>query len=116
MALTDDVKMLLGITDSSKDNIITYIGNLVSGMALRYTKLPAATSDMETVLASMVAERFRANGYGQEATPQVVESVREGDVDVRFMKLRNAPENYILDNELTDGEKSMLRRFRKLWP
>lgn len=116
MGLLDESKMLLGITDTSKDNFLTYIGNLVSGMAMRYCKLPLVPDEMADVLASMVAERYRANGYGQDATPQIVESISEGQETVRFMKLRNAPENFILSNELTDGEKSMLQPFRKLWP
>lgn len=116
MALLDDVKMLLGITDGSQDNLVTYIGNLVSGAAMRYCKLSVMPDDMETVLAGMVAERFRANQYGQSSTPQIVESIRDGEEELRFMKLRNAPENFILDNSLTDGEKSMLQPWRKLWP
>lgn len=116
MELIDNVKMLLGITDSSKDELLTYLGNLVTGMANKYCKAAVAPDDFSTVLAPMVAERYRANGYGQEASPQIVESISEGNESVHFMKLRNAPENYILSNELTDGEKSVLQPYRKLWP
>ena len=88
--------MLLGITDTSKDNLLTYIGDLVTGMAMKYCRLTVQPDDFETVLAPMAAERYRANGYGQEAAPQIVESISEGNESVHFMKLRNAPENYIL--------------------
>lgn len=108
--------MLLGITDSGKDALLNYVGDLVTRMALKYCRLVAAPDDFSTVLAPMVVERYRANSWGQEAAPQSVESVQEGDVSVHFMKLRNNPENFILSNELTDGEKSQLAPYRKLWP
>lgn len=108
--------MLLGLTDTSKDALLTYIGNLVTGMAMKYCHLTVRPDDFDTVLAPMVVERYRANGWGQEATPQVVESITEGNESVHFMKMRNNPENFILSNELTDGEKTALQPFRKLWP
>lgn len=113
--LLTQVKILLGITDTSQDGILTYICNFVTGLALRYCKLTVATDDINFVLAGMVTERYRANGYGQQASPQIVESITTGKETVHFMKLRNAPENFILSNELTDGEKTMLTSFRKLW-
>lgn len=116
MVLLDDAKMLLGIADASQDSLITYLDNVVSGMAMRYCRLSVMPDEMMDVLAGMVAERYRANQYGQSNTPQIVESITDGDESVRFMKLRNAPENFILDNSLTDGEKSMLQPWRKLWP
>jgi hypothetical protein len=116
--LLTQVKILLGIAtdDTSQDGILTYICNFVTGLALRYCKLTVATDDINFVLAGMVTERYRANGYGQQASPQIVESITTGKETVHFMKLRNAPENFILSNELTDGEKTMLTSFRKLWP
>lgn len=116
MDLLTQVKTLLGITDDSKNGVLTYIVNLVTGLALRYCRLTAATDELNTVLTGMVVERYRANGYGQEAIPQQVSSITEGNETVSFMKARNVPENFILSNELTDGEKSMLVPFRKLWP
>jgi hypothetical protein len=116
MALLDDAKKLLGISDISRDDMLTYIGDLVSGQAQRYCCVPAAPDEMEPVLVSMVVERYRAAGYGQEQTPQQVSSVTVGNEAVSFQKPRNVPQSYILSSELTDGEKSMLRPWRKLWP
>ena len=107
--------MLLGITDTGKDDMLTYIGNLVTGMATRYCKLKVTPDDFVTGLAPMVVERYRANGYGQEASPQTVSSITEDKETVSFVKLRSVPENFIISNELTDGEKKMLTPFRKLW-
>ena len=116
MPMLDQVKMLLGITDTGKDGLLTYIGNLVNGMAMQYCRLSVRPDDFDTVLPPMVAERYRANGWGQECTPQTVESISEGNVSVHFAKLRNVPENFIISNELTDGEKTVLQPYRKLWP
>lgn len=116
MALLDNTKMLLGITDDSKDNQLTYIGNLVTGMAMRYCKLKVMPDDFSTVLAPMVVERYRANGYGQESAPQTVSGITVGNETVSFAKLRNTPQDFIISNELTAGEKTMLTPFRKLWP
>ncbi len=113
MDLTSQVKMLLGITDSSKDDIIGYFVSFVTGLALRYCKLPAPTPELDFVLAGMIAERYRVNAYGHEAIPKQVQSVKEDDTQITYY-MRNAPQAYILSNELTDGEKKMLAPFRKM--
>ena len=107
--------MLLGISDDSKDNLLTYIGNLVTGMAMRYCRVTVQPDEFEVVLAPMIAERYRVNGWGQESIPQTVASVTAGNETVQFVKLRNVPENFIISNELTPGEKTALQPFRKLW-
>ena len=115
MALLDQSKLLLGLTDDSKDNLLTYIGNVVNSMAMKYCRVAVAPDDFEIVLAPMVVERYRANGWGQEEAPQTVESVSDGNEKVSFVKLRNVPENFIISNELTAGEKSALQPYRKAW-
>ena len=114
--MIDQVKLLLGIADGSKDGILQYTCDFVTGLALRYCRLTTVPDDMALALASMAAERYRANGYGQDQTPQQMASVAVGDETVTFQKPRNVPQSYILSSELTDGEKSMLRPWRKLWP
>ena len=116
MTLLENAKMLLGITGTTKDGLLTYIGNLVNSMAVKYCRLAAAPDDFDMVLAPMVAERYRENGWGQEEAPQTVSGVTVGNETVSFAKLRNVPENFIISNELTDGEKSALQPYRKLWP
>lgn len=110
MDLEAQVKLLLGITDTSKDGIIVYLISLVSGLALRYCKLSASTADLNTVLAGMIVERYRASQYGQDQMPKQVQSIREDDTQVNYA-VRS-----MLTNELTDGEKAMLTPFRKMWP
>lgn len=117
MELITQVKILLGIadTDTSKDEILNHIIPLVEGLALRYCRLDAATADLDTVLAEMAVGRYRVNGFGGESLPQRVSEVSEGNVSIHFEHMSNAALPFILSNELTDGEKNMLRPFRKLW-
>lgn len=117
MELLSQVKILLGIadTDTSKDDILNHVISLVEGLALRYCRLDAATADLDTVLADMAVGRYRVNGYGGESLPQRISEVSEGNVDIHFEHMSNAPMPYIPSNELTDGEKTMLKPFRKLW-
>ena len=117
MDLFTQVKILLGIavSDTSQDGIINYLVSYVTGLALRYCRLTASNSDIDTTLAPMIIERYRINGYGQEAAPQIVESVSEGNTSVHFRNPRNAPQSFVLSSELTAGEKTMLTPFRKLW-
>jgi hypothetical protein len=114
MDLTEQVKLLLGIADDSKDGIIGYLVSFISGLALRYCKLSESTDELDFVLAGMIVERYRVNDYGKDSIPKQVQTVKEDDTQITYY-MRNAPQAYILSNELTDGEKAMLVPFRKLW-
>lgn len=117
MELLSQVKILLGIddADTSKDGILNHIISLVTSLALRYCRLDAETDELDTVLAEMASGRYRVNGYGAEDLPQRISEISEGNVDIHFEHMSNEPLPFIPSNELTGGEKDMLRPFRKLW-
>lgn len=106
-----NVKTLLGITDTSKDDLLTYIGNVVTTDVKAYCRIPVITDDLQLVINDMVVDRYRARGYGQEEAPKTLSSISEGDVTMQFKTTQYSP-----TMELTDAEKKRLVPYRKLWP
>lgn len=112
MTLLEQIKTLLGITNTDKDSLLALLCGNVTAQVKTYCRLSdVSDTGLQGIMADMVVTRYRARGYGQEAAPEVLSGLSEGDVSVTFK-----PVQYDATGNLTDAEKTALSQYRKLWP
>jgi len=111
MTLLEQVKLLLGITDTDKDSLLGLLCDTVTAQVKAYCRLSDVTdAGLQGLMADMVVNRYRARGYGQEAVPKILSGLSEGDVSFTYKTTQ-----YDTAGELTDAEKKALSQYRKLW-
>lgn len=106
------LKLLLGITDDSKDTIIDFIINNVSDMIFNYCCIDTMPLGLENVLLKMCVDIYRAESLGQEQKQGLVKSISEGDVSVSFCTPTELNEHG-QRSFLSDYEEQ-LNRYRKV--
>lgn len=107
----DTIKMLLGITDASKDNLLNYLNNAVTTEVKKYCRIKVIPDELQVIINDLVVDRFRSRGYGASEAPKTVSSISEGDVSISFKTVQ-----YGITAELTDAEKQRLVPYRRLYP
>ncbi len=111
MTLLEQVKVLLGVTGTDKDALLSLLCDTVTKQVKSYCRVSDVTdTGLQGVMADMVVTRYRARGYGQEALPKVLSKLTEGDVSFTFDVV-----SYDTTGNLTDAEKKALCPYRKLW-
>lgn len=82
-----DVKILLGIDNSDKDNILNFIvEDTISGV-LAYCRIESIEKipcGLESVIVHMVVQSYRSNGYGESEPPREIKSISQGDREITF--------------------------------
>ena len=78
------LRTLLGITDDSKDTILTFLIDKGTDMICNYCCIEAVPLGIENVLISMCVDMYRAESLGQEKAEGTVKEISEGDVSVSF--------------------------------
>lgn len=112
MTLLEQVKLLLGITDTDKDSLLGLLCDTVTAQVKAYCRLSdVADTGLQGIIADMVVNRYRSRGYGKADNPRTVTAVTEGDTKLGF-----AVTTYADAGALTDNECAALKPYRKLWP
>ena len=112
MTLLEQVKLLLGITDTEKDALLSVLCDTVTEQVKTYCRISdVSDAGLQGLMADMVVTRYRARGYGQETQPKSLSKLTEGDVSFTFDVVQ-----YDTTGNLTDAEKKALCPYRKLWP
>ena len=78
------LKMLLGITDESKDELLSFLIDDVKAMILGYCRICFLPRPLESLVPVIAADMYRAKGYGGESAPEIVKSISEGQRSVSF--------------------------------
>lgn len=78
------VKMLLGITDGTKDGVLMYLLGDAENLVLGHCRIDILPRQLESIIPAIAADLYRANGYGAEESPSDVKSVSEGQRSVSF--------------------------------
>ena len=78
------VKMLLGIEDNEQDSLLSFLIDDTVNMILGYCRIEILPRQLESLVPVIVADAYRAKGYGQETAPEVIKSVSEGDRSVSY--------------------------------
>ena len=111
MTLLEQVKVLLGVSDTDKDALLGLLCDNVTAQVKTYCRLSdVSNAGLQGLMADAVVTRYRARGYGQEAAPKTVSSISEGDVSISFKSAQ-----YDTTGELTDAEKQALSQYRRMW-
>lgn len=78
MDLLSSVKLLLGATDSSKDDLIDYYVQSSVRKVLDYCNITALPEGAEYIVAEIAADAYNTG------TGSAVESIKEGDTQVTY--------------------------------
>lgn len=86
--------MLLGITDSVQDGLLSFLLEDAENLILGYCKIKAIPTQLESLVPVIAADMYRAKGYGREASPEDVKSISEGERSVSYDSKRPS-ENFL---------------------
>ena len=112
MTLLKQVEVLLGITDTGKEELLTLLCDTMTAQVKKHCRISDVSDlGLQGLMADMVVNRCRARGYGQEAAPKSLSKLTEGDVSFTYKTTQ-----YDTTGELTDAEKKAVSQYRKLWP
>lgn len=76
--MLENVKMLLGIKDDSKDTLLSFLIDDCISLILAYCRIEFLPQQLKSLVPMIVADMYRAKGYGAEEAPQTIKSVTEG--------------------------------------
>lgn len=71
-------KLLLGVTDDSKDEILSYLIEDNINLVLSYCRICELPNALESSIPVMTADRYRMMNYGNEKGDKVLKSVTQG--------------------------------------
>ena len=76
--------MLLGIKDDEQDNLLSFLIDDTVNMIMAYCHIDVLPRQLESLVPKIAADMYRAKGYGDSKSPEVVKSISEGDNDKIF--------------------------------
>lgn len=82
----NDLKMMLGITDDTQDDLLTFLMNEVRDMICGYCRIETVPAKLESLVPVIAAELYRRKGYGSAEAPQEVSTITEDKRSVSFHK------------------------------
>lgn len=87
--MLENIKMLLGIDNDSKDILINYWIDYYTKMVLKYCHLIYLEVDLQSIVEQMVVARLGALALGkntgvEEKTPDGVRSITRGDYSITY--------------------------------
>lgn len=77
--MLENVKMLLGIKGTEKDNVLNFVIEDCKSRALSYCKRKDMPEEMQSLIVAMAVRAYRVCGYGSETEPDTVTSFKQGD-------------------------------------
>ena len=92
----EQLKMLLGITDSEQDNLLQFLLDEVRDMICGYCRIDEVPTKLESLIPVIAADLYRCKGYGTTDTPQTVSAITEDRQTISFHK--NETESDLLSN------------------
>ena len=81
--MLENIKMVLGITDTSKDRLIQYYINAVTKKILAYTKRIELLEVLESIVEEIVIDKMKANITGADTSGDI-KSEKIGDYEVVY--------------------------------
>lgn len=80
--MINNLKMLLGIKDNRRDELLSFIISDIESMILSYCKIDTLPEQLNSLVPVMAADMYRRKGYGQETSPETVTSISQGQRSV----------------------------------
>ena len=81
--------MLLGIKDDEQDNLLSFLIDDTVNMIMAYCHIDVLPRQLESLVPKIAADMYRAKGYGDSKSPEVVNSISEGDRSVTYTETDN---------------------------
>ena len=107
------LKLLLGITDSSQDELLQLELDTVVDQILSYCRMKTFPEGLENVAVSLCADLHRASGNGTENGARgPVQSVKMGDTSLQFGSAFSVDSNGAMG--FLKNYLPVLDRFRKV--
>ncbi len=78
------LKLLLGITDESKDFALEFVIRNVEDNIKSYCHLKEVPVELENVVLSIAMELYRIGNYGSEEAGQAIKTIAVGDTTTTF--------------------------------
>ena len=97
--MIDKVKLLLGISDDTQDNIISFLIESVIDGIKSYCRIDEVPERLNTTVIRMTADLYRREGYGSVDKPQTVQSETQGSRSVTYAANPSNAEDLITDYE-----------------
>lgn len=91
------LKMLLGVEDSGKDELLFFLLDDAERLILGYCRRCCLPEPLESLVPVIAADVYRAKGYAAEDAPKIVKSVTEGARSVSF-DVKQPTDESILEN------------------
>lgn len=115
--MLENIKMILSITDTSKDAVLNYWIGFYSKMVLAYTHQPALNADLEAIIEQVIVLRAGGTGIVTEANKEDtdgIKSIERGDYKITY---KDTAEDKLVSNVLDKyafGFKGQLNLQRRL--
>lgn len=90
------LKMLLGINESEQDSLLSFLIDDTINLILGYCRIEVLPRQLESLVPTIAADMYRAKGYGQEAAPEIIKSISEGERSVSYAD--TTPDNDFFTN------------------
>ena len=113
MTELDKLKMLMGATDASHDDVLSFALEEVHELIKNYCNLPEVPPALENTAVRMAADLYRSEGYGNAAAPQAAKSVSRGDVTINYGD-GSTVASVTGGKAILDDYKTQLQAFRRL--
>lgn len=78
------LKVLLGISDTSQDELLRLILEETEDFVKSYCKCKTVPSKLESLIPVIAADVYRHKGYGKSDAPQRVKSISQGERSVSY--------------------------------
>lgn len=115
--MLENIKMLLGITDTSKDTLINYWIDYYAKMVLKYCHLSYLDGDLQSIVEQMVVARLGGlaldkNTGATDQAPQGVKSITRGDYSITYKDAQSSSQISTLDHVAINfqGQLNLYRR------
>lgn len=105
--MLEKIKIVLGITDTSKDAVITYYIESISNEVMSYCNIKAIPSSLQSLICNKVISimKYENNQY------KGIKSISEGDTKLEIAVENNGQDTLIYS--LNDTDKKNLRSYRR---
>ncbi|KXG78282.1 phage head-tail connector protein [Thermotalea metallivorans] len=110
MSQLDQLKLLLGITDSLKDAILQFVLDRAESAVKNYCNIIEIPSGLNDVILAIAIKLYRIENLGSEEHGSTVKSITVGDTTTSFES--NASKDRT--RELLNGFETDLAPFRKV--
>lgn len=106
------LKLLLGIKDDSKDEILDFVIEKTTEMICNYCRVEAVPLGLKAVFLDMCVDVYRAESLGQEMAEGTLKSITEGGVSVSLQSPYSTADNASM--VFLRNYTEQLNRYRKV--